>query len=313
MLYYKDMDLVKYCECGCGEIVQTHCSPNRKYFYGHNGTREEKLVLKNKENKVRQAAEKKAGTVSRAALRRIKKEARITLKAAKKEAKAEIKTEKEARKKAEILLKIELKATKKRAKAELKAHAVANKVRKKRKLTEEHRKNLSISLSLTSKNTGKNHFNYGKKGKDNPNYGSKRTNKTKQKMSVTRIKLLKENPSFLNSSYTSGWYYSKKNDKELHYRSSYELQAYKLLEQMSEVVSYEAEPFSIPYIFEGAKRNYLIDLLVVYKSGRKELIEIKPEYFISEDKNQAKFNAAKEYSQDNNYDFSIWTEKELFN
>ena len=111
----------------------------------------------------------------------------------------------------------------------------------------------------------------------------------------------------------SGHFFSTKNNKELYYRSSFELAAYKILEQLSKVYSYEAEPFAIPYTFEGINRRYIPDILVTYTDDTKELIEVKPEYLVKDEKVQLKNEAAEIYCKENNIDkFSIWTEKEIF-
>ena len=109
----------------------------------------------------------------------------------------------------------------------------------------------------------------------------------------------------------SGHYFSKKNNKELYYRSSYELVAYKILEQLSRVKYYEIEPFRIQYEYRNSKHHTIPDILITYIDGGKELIEVKPEYKLKDEKEQTKLKAMKNYSKENNMLFSIWTEKEL--
>ena len=109
-----------------------------------------------------------------------------------------------------------------------------------------------------------------------------------------------------------GHYYSAKNDKEMFYRSSYELVAYKILEQLSKVLKYENEPLRIPYISaEGITKNYVPDILVTYKDGSIELIEVKPECFVNDEITQLKADAAIKYCKENDMEFSFWTERDL--
>ena len=111
----------------------------------------------------------------------------------------------------------------------------------------------------------------------------------------------------------SGHFYSAKNGKDVHYRSSFELAAYQILEQLSKVQSYEEEPFAIPYFIGEVKHRYIPDILVTYDDGSKELIEVKPEYLVKDEKVQLKNMAAEIYCKENDIDkFSIWTEKEIF-
>ena len=98
----------------------------------------------------------------------------------------------------------------------------------------------------------------------------------------------------------------------MFHRSSYELQAFKMLEQMSEVKSYEYEPLLIPYEFENQLYTYIPDILISYNSGVQEIIEIKPKALVEHKKNLAKFSGLQKYCQENNILSSIWTEDNLF-
>ena len=113
--------------------------------------------------------------------------------------------------------------------------------------------------------------------------------------------------------HNGGYYYSSKNKKLLYYRSTYELMAYKRLEEMQEVSSYEVEPFSIRYIGqEGYERTYTPDILVYYSDGHKEVIEVKPARVLQLWNNPAKFKALSEYvDKQDDMSFRIWTEKEI--
>src|SRR5699024_9932661 len=66
--------------------------------------------------------------------------------------------------------------------------------------------------------------------------------------------------------YLSGDFYSKKNNTEYFYRSSYELKCFLELENNDLVDSYVAEGMSLPYKdSKGMNRTYIPDLLVLYK------------------------------------------------
>ena len=62
---------------------------------------------------------------------------------------------------------------------------------------------------------------------------------------------------------------------------------------------------------DGFLHKYIPDILVAYDDGRKQIIEIKAEWQLNDEINKAKFNVAKEYCEDNNMTFSIWTQKEI--
>ena len=90
-----------------------------------------------------------------------------------------------------------------------------------------------------------------------------------------------------------------------------ELNAYQILEQLSAVVAYEAEPFWIEYraTKDSKIHRYIPDILVTYKDGTKELIEVKPANQVEE--NEDKFQAARAYAAENGMTFTVWTDQEL--
>jgi len=115
--------------------------------------------------------------------------------------------------------------------------------------------------------------------------------------------------------FNNGHFFSTKNNKELYYRSSYELTAYKILENDNNVLNYKTEPLRIPYTDttqnENITRNYVPDLLVTYTNNYQELIEIKPSCFLDNELVKLKTNAGYEYCNDKELKFNIWTEEQL--
>lgn len=111
--------------------------------------------------------------------------------------------------------------------------------------------------------------------------------------------------------YKQGNYFSKKNSKELFFRSGLELEFYKILEDKKDVNKYAVEPIEIDYIFEGSSHRYIPDILVEYTNGIKQLWEIKPFHQRKLPKNQAKWKAANEYCKKRNWEFIVLTERGL--
>lgn len=110
----------------------------------------------------------------------------------------------------------------------------------------------------------------------------------------------------------SGWYFSTKLNKKIYHRSNYERQTYKLLDKDDNVIHYETEPFRIPYNFDGINRNYIPDIIVYYEDFKTKLIEVKPSYKTKEEQNIKKFEAATRYCEENDFEFEVWTEKQIF-
>lgn len=175
------------------------------------------------------------------------------------------------------------------------------------KRSEEFKKNISLTRS------GENNPLFGKRGKDSPNYGRKRSNEGRQNMSKAQCKAILNNngvsPAFTNSH--KGVFYSEKNKKEIKYESSFELQAIQILEKQDNVLLYDRCGFYVKYKLGNSSRRYIPDLYVVYTDKPIEIIEVKPLWALASEMNIAKFKAAEEYCNKRALLFKVWTEKEM--
>lgn len=97
----------------------------------------------------------------------------------------------------------------------------------------------------------------------------------------------------------------KKMKTEGMCRSPLEEIVFKELDNDPAVDYFKVEPFKIPYKYYGHTHNYLPDVLVTYKNGRKELLEIKLSGDIFSPKNQAKFRAARTFAKEHNMHFIV--------
>ena len=118
-------------------------------------------------------------------------------------------------------------------------------------------------------------------------------------------------PKKKKHTYKQGNFFSKKNNKDLFFRSGMELEFYKILESKKDVLKYIAEPIEIDYSYEGYPHKYIPDILVEYTTNKKELWEIKPKSQTKLPKNQAKWHAANEYCKKRNWNFIVLTERGL--
>ena len=144
--------------------------------------------------------------------------------------------------------------------------------------------------------------------------GIKHTAEAKAKLSAAQTAYLRANPELLPArAYKRGWFFSTKMGRKIWYRSSYEKKAYEMLDASPIIKAFRAEPFTIPYLFGGVSRVYLPDLEVEFVGGEKRLVEIKPKALLSDEKNVAKFRAARAFAELNGYaQFNVWTERALF-
>lgn len=143
-------------------------------------------------------------------------------------------------------------------------------------------------------------------GEKSPRWGKSLSLKSKKQMieanSLTWAKKVL-NGDLRAMGYKSGTYFSLKLDKEVYYRSSYEYTQFLLLEGCRSVVSYMVEPFAVPYIsLDGNRHHYIPDVLVIWNSGKKSLVEIKPGCFMKDEVNKLKFAAANLYIKNNDID-----------
>ena len=144
-----------------------------------------------------------------------------------------------------------------------------------------------------------------------------------------------------NSKYTQGIFQPKYPEKyrgslPIYYRSNMELCALRMLDNNPNVLTYGSESVVIPYTspLDGRIHRYFVDLVAALKDRngtiKKLLIEVKPHKLLSppifsnrksqstllyENKqyaiNMAKFAAAKQWCEKNNYTFLILTEREI--
>lgn len=116
----------------------------------------------------------------------------------------------------------------------------------------------------------------------------------------------------------------------IKYRSLWERQTLKWLDENPAIVSYSSEETVIPYrcATDNKIHRYFVDLKIRLKSGQTYLIEIKPKSqtvqpkkkrmtkkYLTEvmtwAKNQSKWEAATKYCSDRGWIFEIWHEDTL--
>jgi len=115
------------------------------------------------------------------------------------------------------------------------------------------------------------------------------------------------------------------------YRSMWERQAFKWLDDHPKVVKWGSETVIIPYRCktDGKTHRYFTDLKIKMSDGKTFIIEIKPKAQTKEPKirsrktkkyinevmtyvkNQSKWEAAEEYCENRGWQFAIWTEDTL--
>jgi|SRR5208282_1699969 len=109
-----------------------------------------------------------------------------------------------------------------------------------------------------------------------------------------------------------GKFCSSKNCEVLFYHSMWELVRMISLEEDGTVLRYKKAPFAIPYILNGKKHRYYPDFLVIYRMGKGCVLEeIKPLALTETVENQAKFNAARQWSKEQGIPFVLITDNQI--
>lgn len=145
-----------------------------------------------------------------------------------------------------------------------------------------------------------------------------------------------------SKSYRQGLYTPKHPEKyvgdlsKITYRSSWELECFRFLDNNINVYAWCSEPFAIPYIkpTDGKIHKYYVDFYVHYKNSKqeiiKELLEVKPaaqcappvrgkkknKTYLYESVtyaiNVAKWKAALNFAEQRGLRFRVITERSLF-
>jgi len=106
----------------------------------------------------------------------------------------------------------------------------------------------------------------------------------------------------------AGWWQSSKTGKWEPAASRYEMFRMKQLDEDQSVVSWSRA--NLEFIYAGGKK-YIPDFHIYYSDGRQVVEEIKPEFQLQNEKEKAKWAAAKTALGKVGIDFRVVTEKEM--
>lgn len=87
-------------------------------------------------------------------------------------------------------------------------------------------------------------------------------------------------------------FFSKKTNKKIELRSLLERRFAHILEESNNVISYQYETITIPYIYEEKLRKYTPDFVTVYSDRTIMVTEVKPKFFIGTEEVTVKKDAA---------------------
>lgn len=140
--------------------------------------------------------------------------------------------------------------------------------------------------------------------------GRKHTNEARAKMSEAITNRIFRGEGLPTYRGHGSYFFSHKSNKTFYCRSTYELKAAQILEQMDDVGYYSHEAIDIPYTDEeGHPHRYIPDFWVFYFGGRMEIIEVSSDWQLKE--KAIKLEAGRQWCKEVGCDFSVWTEANL--
>ena len=165
--------------------------------------------------------------------------------------------------------------------------------------TEETRR--KMSLSMMGKNNGKSH---------------PQTKESNEKRSKAILKAHADPTKYKSGARIKGYFFSSKNNDNIPYRSSNELEVIQFLELDSQVDWYKYESERISYFFEGKQRTTVPDFLIHFVDGHTEIWEFKMSWALYHPKVRlhivAKVEGMKKYALQNGVEtFRLVTEEDL--
>lgn len=113
------------------------------------------------------------------------------------------------------------------------------------------------------------------------------------------------------SHYKTGIHHSPKCPTPIKYRSGWEYTVALYLDQDTNVLSYEYESIKIRYAVAGKYHDYYPDFLVLYKSGKKVIVEVKRADKLTDRKVIAKATATRKWLKENkldDYEYQFWSD-----
>ena len=109
------------------------------------------------------------------------------------------------------------------------------------------------------------------------------------------------------SKWSTGKYRSRKSGVVYDYKSSWEAIYMDKLDSNPQISEWVYEPVFVCYLHEAKVKKYIPDFLVTLKSGRKILVEIKPERMRNISSNVAKRNAVLQKCDEEKWEYYEWS------
>lgn len=134
-------------------------------------------------------------------------------------------------------------------------------------------------------------------------------------MNTTPITKKKRGRKKKKRRFKTGVHVARKSVDPVRYRSGWELAFCEYLDNDENVRSFQFEKLIIEYVSNQRskrKRRYIPDFLVTWGDDSRTLVEIKASRFVDRPQNAKKWKAARAWCVENNVEFIVLTECELW-
>jgi hypothetical protein len=108
-----------------------------------------------------------------------------------------------------------------------------------------------------------------------------------------------------------GKFPSLKMGRMICFESAIERDYVYLLDFEANILSFDEQPFTIEYQYDGKTLHYTPDFHIVYADHRNALTECKPSNLVESDDNQRKFKVARAWCAERGWDFHVVTDTQL--
>jgi len=142
-------------------------------------------------------------------------------------------------------------------------------------------------------------------------YDDKRMREIRETFSLASAKSENKNAN-AHKKHKSGNYYSSKMNKEMFYRSSWELEVCEYLNDARHIKWFDIEPYCVEYQLNEQETRYTrLDFHIKTECGKEIIAEVKPEGLIHHGNNPQKIEGLKLYAKENGYEFLLITKQIL--
>jgi len=108
-----------------------------------------------------------------------------------------------------------------------------------------------------------------------------------------------------------GKMFSEKNGAMIYWESLLEKDFIKILEFDPTITSYESQPIEITYFYESKRRRYFPDFKATTSTNEIYLYEVKPLDKVNKEENLIKYEVARLYCEENNWNFRVVSENKI--